>query len=309
MIALALLAGLVVWLFARSSGGSPAKPASRAPAVAISPSELRTLAGGEAAPIYWIGPLAGYTYELTKTADRRFFIRYLPAGAPVGSTQSYLIIGTYPVANAFAVTAKTASKSDAVKLPVPGAVAFYAGKVPTNVYLAYPGSSEQIEVYDPSAARAQSLVTSGQITPVVTRRAAAKATSPTALKALETKLGHPLYWAGPKKGVTYELTQASGGSVYLRYLAPGARVGSNKPYLTIGSYSLTNAFATTKSLASEAGAVRIEVGGGGVAFYTAARPTNVYLAYPGEGVQIEVYDPSAARAHELVASRMITPVP
>lgn len=52
----------------------------------------------------------------------------------------------------------------------------------------------------------------------------------------------------------------------------------------------------------------IDPGGGGVAFYARTRPTNVYVAYPGTDVQIEVYDRSAGRAHRLVAAGRIVPV-
>ena len=48
--------------------------------------------------------------------------------------------------------------------------------------------------------------------------------------------------------------------------------------------------------------------GKGIAFYDASRPTNVYVAWPGVGVQVEVYDPSAANAQRLVASGAIAPV-
>ena len=39
-------------------------------------------------------------------------------------------------------------------------------KTPTSVYVAYPGSKVQIEVFDPDPARALRLVTSGHIQPV-----------------------------------------------------------------------------------------------------------------------------------------------
>ena len=36
-------------------------------------------------------------------------------------------------------------------------------RFPRSVYLAYPGSNYEVEVFDPSLARARQLVTSGQI--------------------------------------------------------------------------------------------------------------------------------------------------
>ena len=46
-----------------------------------------------------------------------------------------------------------------------GGTALVNENTPTSVYLAYPGSEYQIEVFDPDPARALKLVTSGQIQP------------------------------------------------------------------------------------------------------------------------------------------------
>ena len=117
----------------------------------------------------------------------------------------------------------------------------------------------------------------------------------------------PLYWAGTATGVRYELSQ-SPGRVFVRYLPRGVAVGSDQPYLTIGTYLVRNAFAITSASARNAGSIRIPIDGGGVAFYSRSRPTNVYLAYPRTGIQIEVFDPLAGRARDLVASQSIAPI-
>ena len=54
--------------------------------------------------------------------------------------------------------------------------------------------------------------------------------------------------------------------------------------------------------------MQVPVTGGGIAFYSKSAPTSVYVAYPGSNVQIEVYDPSAAQAAQLVTSGKIVPV-
>src|SRR6266480_6015728 len=48
----------------------------------------------------------------------------------------------------------------------PGGAAVQDPKHPTSIHFAYPRSDYQIEVYDPSPARALQLVLSGQITPL-----------------------------------------------------------------------------------------------------------------------------------------------
>jgi hypothetical protein len=85
----------------------------------------------------------------------------------IGSTQPFPTVGSYPIANAYGVTLAQSKTSGAVALKLPqGGIAFYRTTRPTNVFLAYPRTNVQVEVYDPTPGRARSLVTSGAITPV-----------------------------------------------------------------------------------------------------------------------------------------------
>lgn len=312
-IAVALMLGFVVWMIVREvGGGSAVKPAAKAPALRVSASGLNAIATAIPSPVYWIGPKTGYTYEFTKTSGNQVYVRYLPAGVAAGSPDPYLTIGTYPVANAFAVTRKAAAAGGAVKVTIGvGGVAFYNSSAPGHVYFAYPGTSSQVEVYDPSPGRAARLVSSGQIRQVVTKvtASAARAVTPAAVKALSASLGQPIYWAGPADGMRYELSVTSAGNVYIRYLPAGVAVGSTRAYKTIGTYPVSDAFKVTAALAAKRGSVRVAAGGGAVAYYAESAPTHVYLAYPGSSFQIEVFDPSAARAHELVSSQAVAVVP
>lgn len=314
IVAVALLIAFVVWLLVRGSGSStPAQAPLRAGAVPVTPAVLAALARSTSAPIYWVGPRSDSTYELTKTADDRVFIRYLPQGVPVGTVQPYLTVGTYPIAHAFSVTTTLARRDGAVRVPIPGGgVAFYESSSPTNIYLAFPNESYQVELYDPSPALARSLAVSGQVAPVSAAGAAsstvATATTRAQLQSLSASLGRPIYWAGNRVGTTFELTRAPGGHVFVRYLPTGAAVGTDRPYLTIGTYPVNDAFGLTKALSRDPSSVRVPVGKGGVAFYSRSRPTNVYVAYPGTGIQVEVYDPAPGAALRLVSSQRIAPV-
>lgn len=164
LIAVAALIGVGVWLAVRGGGGSSSQsptPTSSRP-VQISIAGLRTV--GRLVPIYWAGEKPGTTYELTKTEANKVFIRYLPAGVQVGTTTQYLTIATYPMQDAFNVTSRLAGQSGSVRVNVGnGGVAFYNQKTPTNVYVAYPASNAQIEVYDPSAAEAQRIVAADEV--------------------------------------------------------------------------------------------------------------------------------------------------
>jgi hypothetical protein len=128
------------------------------------------------------------------------------------------------------------------------------------------------------------------------------------LKTIATVVGIPIYWAGEKPGFTYELTKTTDNRVFIRYLPAGVRVGSDTPYLTIGTYPVTNAFTVTSRLAGESGSTTIDVGPDGVAFSSQKTPTSVYVAYRGSNSQIEVYDPTPGRARELVTSGQVAAV-
>ena len=171
IVAVAALVALVVWLVVRGGGGSGGGTTASGPSIgpeAATQSRLHSLSVDEGHPIYWIGPMSGATYELTRTSSGRIFVRYLPKGAPVGTNKAdYTIVGTYPVPNATGVLQSLAKKSGEQQLSVPGGgIAVYSSSQPTNVYVAYPGSNLQIEVFDPSAERARNIVTSGQVVPV-----------------------------------------------------------------------------------------------------------------------------------------------
>jgi hypothetical protein len=311
-----LAIGFVVWwTLIRSSGETGSTASTARGAVAVSQGGLETIARlGH--PIYWAGPKPGVTYELTQTPDGRVYVRYLPSGTQVGSPKIYLTVATYPLAGAYAATKRVALQQGSVRLPVgDGGIAFYHRRLPTNVYVAYPASNYQIEVFDPSPAQAHALVTSGSIGlvpaaasgPVVTKSAAI-AVTPTTLARLAAKLGRPVYWAGKEPGKTYELTQTPDGRIYVRYLPAGVPVGVSRPYLTVGTYPVANAYAVTKAAARKPGSVVVNVPGG-TAFYARSRPTSVYMAFPGVDEQIEVYDPSATVARSAVADRAISAVP
>lgn len=312
VVAVALALGFVLWLVLRDgdSSSTPAPPAASKP-VPVSPKGLRSLAA-LGIPIYWAGDRAGTTYELTKTSDNRVFLRYLPAGEKLGTSTPYLTIASYPMKNAFAATQRLARAAGSVALPVGhGGVAFYSRARPANVYLAYPGSAAQVEVYDPSPGAAQQLVFSGQVVPAARGESStptvAKAVSPAALGALASSLGHPVYWARSIAGSTYELTQTWSGILYLRYLPKGAAVGTKKPYLTVVTYPVLDALAAVRRTAKSATARSFDLPGGGLAVIDDRDPRNVHLAYPGSDYQVEVFDPSPARALS-VARHRIAPV-
>jgi hypothetical protein len=137
------------------------------------------------------------------------------------------------------------------------------------------------------------------------------AATPDRLHSLAQDAGHPVYWAGPASGTTYELTVTSSGRIYVRYLPTGVPVGSTSArYTIVGTYPVDNAYNVLNALARKTGEKSFPAPRGGFAVYADTSPTNIYLAYPDQkNVQIEVYDPSPKRARDLIMSGHIASVP
>jgi hypothetical protein len=312
VVLLGALVGIAAGLYLRGGGASNAKHGRSA---AVSARALSSWAATVGHPVYWAGPDHGYRYELTHTVDGRIYIRYLPAGVAVGSAApDYLAVGTYPVEDALSTVRAIGSKSGGslIKLTAGGWAAVDPDH-PLSTYIAYPGSGYEVEVYDPSPGVARRVVTSGGVGPVGSATAAVTPVKPEAasiadLRALAASSGHAIYWAGKQAGTTNELSELSGGGIFVRYLPAGFKAGDPHPFPTVATYPVQGAYAAVEKIASRAGATRIKVANGGIAVIDPAHPDSVYLAYPGGNVEVEVFDPSAGHARRLVASGAIVPV-
>jgi hypothetical protein len=135
------------------------------------------------------------------------------------------------------------------------------------------------------------------------------AATPYKLRVLSNRTGEPIYWAGDKPHVTYELTRTPDARIYIRYLPKGVPVGDRTAaYLLVATYPVKNAYKAVKTAAKESGAVKFTIARGGLAVYNRSAATNVYFAYPGSKYQVEVFDPNPARARQLVRSGAIRPI-
>jgi hypothetical protein len=166
VIAVVLAVAFAAWLIFRDNDddSNPPPPASSA----VTPAQLRTIPEESGQELYWAGPRAGYTYELTRTTDGNNFIRYLPAGVAVGAQQpDYQTVGTYPRRRALQGLRRLARRQDSISFEVPrNGLAVYSRERPTSVYLAFPGEDVQVEVFDPNAQRARRLARDGRIRPI-----------------------------------------------------------------------------------------------------------------------------------------------
>jgi hypothetical protein len=130
------------------------------------------------------------------------------------------------------------------------------------------------------------------------------------LRDLSASIGHEVYWAGqPSGGVKLELTHSRDGTIYLRYLNDESRVGDGHPsFTTVGTYPVPSAFAVLRQQAKRPAAIVRSLPGGGLAYMNARRPTSVYIAWPGSGTEVEVFDPSPKHALNLVLSGAVAPI-
>jgi hypothetical protein len=129
------------------------------------------------------------------------------------------------------------------------------------------------------------------------------------LEHLAAATAHPVYWAGPKPGFSYELTRTAGGRIYIRYLPKGVKAGDRRAdFLVVGTYAQPGSFAYLKRASNDTHAVSLDLPAGGVAVYDAARPASVYFTYPRAAYQVEVYDPSGKAARRLVLAGKVIPL-
>src|SRR5918998_2691708 len=137
LLALVVAAIFVGWLVLRD--GDENRP-SAGPSAA-SAEELRQSAGTAGHPVYWAGQREGHVYEVTKTTDGRFYVRYLPSGVQVGDPRpGFLTVGTYPRPRAFAELRRAARARGAVSVKLPrGGLMVFSNAKPTSVYFGYPG--------------------------------------------------------------------------------------------------------------------------------------------------------------------------
>lgn len=305
---LALVAGLVTWLVLRDSGSSAS--GGLAAAHQVTETDLVSLAARVGHPVFWLGQRSGYTYELTENKDGSIYIRYLPAGAGIGTAKGELTVATYPFPGSYDALKGVASTNGVTPIQIPnGGFALPTKNHPHSVHVSYPGVDYQVEVFDPDAGKAAALAAAGELVPIgspskPTSRAPSAA-SVADLRTLASSLGHPIYWVGPRKGYTYEVAQSQ-GNVYLRYLPPGVNVGASGVYLTVATYPFEGAFQALKSLANKKGVEQVQLPGGGLAMIDPGRPKNVHLAFPGSPVQVEIFDSSATRVDEIVRSGQIS---
>ena len=137
--------------------------AQRAPDVfRITPGNLRRLALSIHQPIFWLGPKAGITYELTRGRGRED-LRPLPARGRRRRQRQAVSHGrdiSLPRRVRGGPEAGGARRAPSRRSSPAGRRRPRRG-YPESVHVAYPNVDYQVEVYDPTPARAMQLVSAG----------------------------------------------------------------------------------------------------------------------------------------------------
>lgn len=148
-----------------------------------------------------------------------------------------------------------------------------------------------------------------QSSPPTTPTSTWTASSVPQLRSLVSSIGHWVWWVGPEKGYTYELTEASDGAVIVTYLPPGVSSSTNGSNLYVATYPALGTFGPIEALAHQAGHTSLQLpGGAGIGYYQSSFPNDVRVAYPGVDYQIEVFEPTGSPS-ALVTGGRLTPVP
>lgn len=161
----ALLVVIAIVLVATGDGGDDG-PAAVDPTPRLADrEEIGAVAESLGHPVYWAGERSPDQVELVQEAGGNVFLRYLPPGVEAGDERAgFLTVGTYPFADPVAGLRQTAAGSGGEVRTAPGGVKMLVDPSSDSVYLAYPESELQVEVYDP-AGGALELVEAGEIEP------------------------------------------------------------------------------------------------------------------------------------------------
>jgi hypothetical protein len=145
-------------------GGSTAGPAftqKTSGQLAMTEGELKEAVRTLGVPVYWSGPQQGSLYSLDSRIDGQIFVRYLPDEASASdTTPRFRVIATYALEDAVEATKAAGQLENGIGFTnADGAAVYYNRLTPTNVYIAFDKSKQQIEIFDPTPGSALELAT------------------------------------------------------------------------------------------------------------------------------------------------------
>jgi hypothetical protein len=132
--------------------------------------------------------------------------------------------------------------------------------------------------------------------------------SRTDLLELQEEAGHPVYWLGEMEGKEIEVTRTTDGNIYVRYLDSGTDVGEEAPFPTVSTYPFVGAFEALEVVAERPGSISERLEDGGMVLRAGESATSVYVAWPDQDVQVEIFSPDAQQALGAATSERLMPI-
>ena len=112
-------------------------------------------------------------------------------------------------------------------------------------------------------------------------------------------IGEGFYWAGPLAGLKTEFRRTAKGEIYVRYVPKNARLGADCDCLVIATYPFNEAVNGLTEQANTVGADIQRGHGKSFIFVDPKQGRRVYMAFPGENAQIEIYGVTPGSALQL----------
>jgi len=164
-ISVLLVLVAIILIAAGGDGGDESGVVDATPRL-VEVEEIAALEDSLGHPVYWAGERPPDQLELVQEPNGNVFVRYLPPEVEAGDPRGgFLTVGTYPFIDPVAGLERTAKGAGtALRTAADGAKLLVNPASPDSVYLAYPDSELQIEVYDPTGG-ALGLVEAGEIEP------------------------------------------------------------------------------------------------------------------------------------------------
>jgi hypothetical protein len=144
-----------------------------------------------------------------------------------------------------------------------------------------------------------SSLTTFQVTRSLLDRADEKlvALSAEELQEAVANLGQTIYWAGPEENAKYTIENFGEASTFVRYLPDGKGLEDTREiYLVVATYFVNNAYEAIRAAGEEQDSVGLISPDGAAIYYSKRSPNNVYMAFPNQNIQIEIFDPTPGRA-------------
>jgi hypothetical protein len=128
------------------------------------------------------------------------------------------------------------------------------------------------------------------------------------LLEIQQEAGHPVYWLGEREGTEVELTRTTEGNIYVRYLEGGADIGERVPALTVSTYPFAGALNALEEVAERPGSISERRDDDGLVVRAAESATSVYVAWPDQDAQVEIFDADPEEALEAATSDELVPI-